>query len=258
MSLKAKRKVVSSIPPMDGGTYMGVCVAVVDLGQQYKQFEKQKQGKYAEECMFIFEIPDERVEVDGEDKPRWLSSRRFTVSLHERAALFQMLKAGVPVYMSEGTAAAHKDAMDAANLIKAGEALRFGHLTVVPFRTYHNVEEPLGFLIADGRTKERLLWAVDTANLGVTADRLTYIAVECNYEESLLNRSDRIPSVLKERIRHSHFEVSDVIKWLHKQDLSGVLTIWLLHLSAGNSRAEAWQRRFEREFPGIEIRICPE
>ena len=54
MSLKAKRKVVSSIPPMDGGTYMGVCVAVVDLGQQYKQFEKQKQGKYAEECMFIF------------------------------------------------------------------------------------------------------------------------------------------------------------------------------------------------------------
>ena len=78
MSLKAKRKVVSSIPPMDGGTYMGVCVAVVDLGQQYKQFEKQKQGKYAEECMFIFEIPDERVEVDGEDKPRWLSSRRFT------------------------------------------------------------------------------------------------------------------------------------------------------------------------------------
>ena len=70
MSLKAKRKVVSSIPPMDGGTYMGVCVAVVDLGQQYKQFEKQKQGKYAEECMFIFEIPDERVEVDGEDKPR--------------------------------------------------------------------------------------------------------------------------------------------------------------------------------------------
>ncbi len=58
MSLKAKRKVVSNIPPMDGGTYMGVCVAVVDLGQQYKQFEKQKQGKYAEECMFIFEIPD--------------------------------------------------------------------------------------------------------------------------------------------------------------------------------------------------------
>ena len=54
---------------------------------------------------------------------------------HAKAAA-QMLKAGVPVYMSEGTAAAHKDAMDAANLIKAGDVLRFGHLTVVPFRTY--------------------------------------------------------------------------------------------------------------------------
>ena len=116
---------------------------------------------------------------------------------HAKAAA-QLLKGGVPVYMSEGTAAAHKDAMDAAHLIKAGDVLRFGHLTVVPFRTFHNTDEPLGFLIEDGRTKERLLWAVDTANLGVTADKLTYIAVECNYEERLLNRSDRIPSVLKD------------------------------------------------------------
>lgn len=46
---------------MDGGTYMAVCIGVIDLGEQYKQFDKQKQGKYAEECLFLFEIPDERV-----------------------------------------------------------------------------------------------------------------------------------------------------------------------------------------------------
>lgn len=91
MSLRAKRKPVSDIPPLDGGTYMGVCVAVIDLGQQYKQYEKQKQGRYVEQCLFIFEIPSERVQVDGQDKPRWLSSKRFTVSLHERSALFQLL-----------------------------------------------------------------------------------------------------------------------------------------------------------------------
>ena len=91
MSLKAKRKPVIDIPPLDGGTYMGVCVAVIDLGQQYKQYEKQKQGRYVEQCLFIFEIPSERVQVDGQDKPRWLSSKRFTVSLHERSALFQLL-----------------------------------------------------------------------------------------------------------------------------------------------------------------------
>lgn len=91
MSLKAKRKPANNIPPLDGGTYMSVCVGVIDLGEQYRQFDKQKQGKYAEECMFIFEIPSERVQVDGEDKPRWLSSKRHTVSLHERSALYQML-----------------------------------------------------------------------------------------------------------------------------------------------------------------------
>ena len=91
MSLKAKRKPANNIPPLDGGTYMSVCVGVIDLGEQYRQFDKQKQGKYAEECMFIFEIPSERVQVDGGDKPRWLSSKRYTVSLHERSALYQML-----------------------------------------------------------------------------------------------------------------------------------------------------------------------
>ena len=93
MSLKARRKPANNIPPMDGGTYMAVCIGVIDLGEQYKQFDKQKQGKYAEECLFLFEIPDERVQVDGEDKPRWLSSRRYTVSLHERSGLYQMLTA---------------------------------------------------------------------------------------------------------------------------------------------------------------------
>ena len=176
---------------------------------------------------------------------------------HAKAAS-QMLKHGVPMYMSYGTAASHKDPMDGACIIKAGETLRFGALTVVPFRTFHNTEEPLGFLIEDSRTKERLLFAVDTANLNVIADRLTYIAVECNYEEALLEMSDRTTGFLKERIRHSHFELSDVIRWLHKQDLSGVLTIYLLHLSAGHSRSAAWETRFRREFPGINIVICKE
>ena len=49
-----------------------------------------------------------------------------------------------------------------------------------------------------------------------------------------------------------------MICWLKKQDLSHVLTIYLLHLSAGNSRAAAWLSRFAREFPDIKIKICEE
>ena len=92
MSLTIRRKPANNISPLPGGTYMGVCIAVVDLGEQYEQFDKQKQGKYVEQCMFIFELPSERVEVDGEDKPRWISSRRLTQSLHERSKLSSILE----------------------------------------------------------------------------------------------------------------------------------------------------------------------
>lgn len=176
---------------------------------------------------------------------------------HAKAAA-QLLRRGIPVYMSYGTAEKHKDDMDMAHLIQAGDELIFGALRVKTFRVFHNTPEPLGFLIWDTHTGERLLFAVDTSNLAVQASGLTYIAVECNYEESLLAASQRIPESLKNRIRHSHFEVRDVIRWLKKQDLSHVMTIYLLHLSAGNSRAAEWQQMFAREFPGIEIKICEE
>ena len=42
--------------------------------------------------MLLFEISGETVNVDGEDKPRWLS-REYTASLNEKAALYKHLVA---------------------------------------------------------------------------------------------------------------------------------------------------------------------
>lgn len=174
---------------------------------------------------------------------------------HSRAA-GQLIRHGVPVYMSEGTARALE--LWDAEVIEPDKPVTFGALRVMAFRVSHDAADPVGYLIDDTRTGERLFFAADTRSLSYIVPRLTYIAVECNYEESLLAASQRIPESLKNRIRHSHFEVEDVIRWLKKQDLSHVLTIYLLHLSAGNSRAAAWQTRFVREFPGVEIQICKE
>ena len=158
--------------------------------------------------------------------------------------------------MSEGTARALE--LWDAEVIEPDKPVTFGALRVMAFRVSHDAADPVGYLIDDTRTGERLFFAADTRGLSYIVPRLTYIAVECNYEESLLAASQRIPESLKNRIRHSHFEVEDVIRWFKKQDLSHVMTIYLLHLSAGNSRAAAWQTRFVREFPGIEIQICKE
>lgn len=89
MSLKIKKAV--TIPPLEDNSYTAVCTAVIDLGEQYTQFDKQKQGTYKPQCMFIFEIPDERVEVDDESKPRWISTKRFTAILSEKSGLFKFL-----------------------------------------------------------------------------------------------------------------------------------------------------------------------
>ncbi len=86
MSLKIKKKSGSSVPPMEAGTYPAVCVGIVDLGEQYSETFK----KYSDKLLIIWEIPSQTIEIDGEDKPRWLS-KDFSASLHEKSGLHKML-----------------------------------------------------------------------------------------------------------------------------------------------------------------------
>ena len=145
MSLKARRKPANNIPPMDGGTYMAVCIGVIDLGEQYKQFDKQKQGKYAEECLFLFEIPDERVQVDGEDKPRWLSSRRYTVSLHERSGLYQMLTAWRGKALSDAELDPAGDGFDLMQMAGQGAMLSVSVAEMDDGSRHNKIEAVTGF-----------------------------------------------------------------------------------------------------------------
>lgn len=86
MSLKLKRKKRIAVPPLDGGTYMGICIGTIDVGEQYNQHYK----KYEDKLILLFEITGETVDVDGESKPRWLSNE-YTASLGEKAKLRQHL-----------------------------------------------------------------------------------------------------------------------------------------------------------------------
>lgn len=45
---------------------------------------------YNDKLLVIWEIPSQTIEIDGEDKPRWLS-KDFSVSLHEKSGLYQTL-----------------------------------------------------------------------------------------------------------------------------------------------------------------------
>lgn len=86
MSLKLRRKKGSTVPPLESGAYFAVCIGIVELGHQYS--EKYKNS--TEKVMLMFEIPSERVEVEGESKPRWIS-QEYTKSLNEKAKLTSIL-----------------------------------------------------------------------------------------------------------------------------------------------------------------------
>lgn len=84
MSLKIKKK--KAVAPLDAATYIGICVGVIDLGTQYDERYK----KYNPRVLFIWEIPSETVEVDGEQKPRW-QSREYNATLSEKGNLVRDL-----------------------------------------------------------------------------------------------------------------------------------------------------------------------
>ena len=163
---------------------------------------------------------------------------------------------GLPTYMSEGTAIALE--MEDAMVMTTKETVNIGNLHIVAFDTYHNTAQPFGYAIEDTRSHERLLFAIDTVNLNVRVSNLTQIAIECNYADDLLGRLTKLPDKVKYRIRRSHMEVDTAIRYLHKLDLAKVETIWLLHMSSFSGDSGRFKARFQREFPGIDIRVCAE
>ena len=101
MALIAKEKTGGSgISPVEAGTYPARCCGVVDLGLQ--RIEWQGQVKEQEKVLLMFELPTERVEVDGVDKPR-LQSIKYTMSLNEKSGLRKALDAwrGKPMTAEE-------------------------------------------------------------------------------------------------------------------------------------------------------------
>lgn len=79
----------STFTPPDAGTYTAVMRAMIDLGTQSSTFEGE--AKSARKIMLKFEITDS--DNRRSDGTAHTVSKRFTASLHERAALRKFLEA---------------------------------------------------------------------------------------------------------------------------------------------------------------------
>lgn len=162
-------------------------------------------------------------------------------------AVKEVMKAGINVYTSKGTAEALGASGHRLKTIANRKPFTVGTWTILPFEVEHDAAEPLGFLLAN-KWGEKLLFATDTYYIKYKFPGLTHIMVEANYSMDILKENieaGRVPAVMKKRLMRSHFSLENVKEFLKVNDLSKVEEIWLLHLSDSNSDEELFKREIQ-------------
>ena len=166
-----------------------------------------------------------------------------------------LISRGMDVYMSQGTAEALET--DGVTLIENMEQFNVGSLDIVPFTTFHDAAEPLGFLVKSRVDGDVLAFATDTVNIRYKFPGLTILAIEANYDKGILERCEKLPDKVRHRITNSHMEIDTLCDYLSTLDLSACREIHLLHLSDATSREAEFIAKVERKVPrGIKVKAC--
>ena len=167
----------------------------------------------------------------------------------------ELIRRGMEVYMSYGTARALEN--ESATLIENMEQFNVGSFDIVPFTTFHDAAEPLGFLIKSRIDGDVLAFATDTVNLRYKFPGLNILAIEANYDRKILDRCEKLPEKVRHRITNSHMEIETLCDYLRSLDLSECREIHLLHLSDAMSDEGGFMRKVLWSIPkGIEVKAC--
>lgn len=188
-----------------------------------------------------------------------LSDFRACLVTHEHKdhakAVDELISRGMAVYMSQGTADALET--EGVEMVEHMEQFSVGSLDIVPFSTFHDAKEPLGFLIKSRVDGDVLAFATDTVNLRYKFPGLNILAIEANYDKNILERCERMPEKIRHRITNSHMEIDTLCDYLRSLDLSRCREIHLLHLSDATSHEGHFINKVVRAVPpGIRITAC--
>ncbi|UQZ34569.1 MBL fold metallo-hydrolase [Paenibacillus sp. PK3_47] len=175
---------------------------------------------------------------------------------HSRAAA-DIMRAGIPVYTSRGTAHALGLAGHRLRAVVALDPFTLGTWTIMGFGVEHDAAEPLGWLLAN-QEGDKLLFLTDSYYCRYKFQGLTHIMIECNYSVDIVNRrvlAGELHPAQKKRLIRSHFSLEHVKEFLKANDTRQVDEIWLLHLSDGNSDAELFKRQIQ-ELTGAVVQVA--
>ncbi|WP_211660222.1 MBL fold metallo-hydrolase [Peptoniphilus faecalis] len=171
-----------------------------------------------------------------------------------------LIKAGVDLYMTEGT----KEALELeSHRVKTFEKngyftyrwVDIGSFKIKIFETVHDAKEPVGFYILNAKTDERLLFITDTMFVKNRFRTIDYLMIEVNYVKETINNNLNLDPILRKRIKENHMSLETALDFLKKCNLSRLKKIYVMHLSDANSDAEVIKYRLQ-ELTGVAIEIC--
>lgn len=123
---------------------------------------------------------------------------------------------------------------DYPNVTKAEQSRTYTVNTfrIVPFPLVHcnsdGSECPcFGYLIASSATREKLLFATDTAYIKNRFKGLTHAMIEVNYIDGMLDEG-YVPEVEKRRLK-SHMSLETAVQFLESTDRSRLKAIYAIH-----------------------------
>ena len=167
----------------------------------------------------------------------------------------ELIRRGMEVYMSQGTAEALET--EGVSTVESMEQFNVGGLDIVPFATFHDAREPLGFLIKSRVDGDVLVFATDTVNLRYKFPGLNILAIEANYDKAILERCEKMPEKVRYRITNSHMEIDTLCDYLRTLDLTQCREIHLLHLSDATSHEGHFLNKVARAVPPwVEVTAC--
>ena len=153
--MKIKDRAKPKVPPVEAGVYMAVCVGFIDLGEQYSE----KFKNYSYKGMYVWELPGETIEIDGEVKPRQLS-KEFTISGSNKSNLRKFIESW------NGKSYSDEEFMEFDTFEQVGKACQL-NVVLNETKEYANVDNlmpiPRGFP-APTTTTELIKWDMDAWN----------------------------------------------------------------------------------------------
>lgn len=184
----------------------------------------------------------------------------------------QLIKRGVHVYTSKGTAESLKNVDPDSPFLNIVDPYTPFHVgaafKVMAIRVNHDAAEPFGFFIEirENGDRQNLIFATDTKDFPFEVKEAQTWMIECNYSEDILLKNVRkgiVDPIQADRVRGSHLSLYRCAKAVMENDLSHTQRIVLLHLSDRNSDAEQFQNTIEAitgrptyvAAPGLEIEL---